>query len=135
MSIYHESNLFTFNHLTFDIELFCILLSGLVLKLLSMAYKKDDEDPNKSINFRDIYWFNSAKYRSLGSLLVILQIAFLSTETMINDWMSYKIFGYQFGYFTIAGLGYISDNIFILLHQLGCTLVSRLEDFISNKLR
>lgn len=97
-----------------NLELLAALVYGQVLKVLSICWQLDSET-NRPIRFPSCLWQGPEKYRTLGAWSLTLGLVFILPREVFDYLIAYHFYGVPLGYLSITFVGFIADDLFVLL--------------------
>lgn len=117
-----------------DLHLVLILLGGFSTKVLSSVWRADKKDPSHHLALWAYLWEGPRKYRLLGALEITLAMVFVVPDSMFRDLMDYTWADKGepgeggIGYIAIFLLGFVADEIFVLLHLANDKIMGAVAD-------
>ena len=95
-----------------------VFLVGFITKLLLMGYQKDKEMTDERLTINQWLWFNSQKWRVLGSLWFLVSLAYVAPHEGFIKLQSYVFHEVPVGHLSTAAIGFLGDEIFIALDSV-----------------
>ena len=103
-----------------------IFLWGFITKLLLMGYQVDKNDPDRALTINRWLWYNSQKWRVVGSFWFLIGIAFIAPHEGFVKLQEYVFYDVPVGHLGTGAVGFLGDDIFVSLDGL--------REYIKNKL-
>ena len=114
------------------LELLFALCNGLALKTITVCYLKD-RATLEPLRFPGCLWDGPEKFRSIASLMMILQIGIFLPNEVFHKLMDKSWEGIPLGFWGIILIGYIADELFLLLHFIVGANMRRIFDHFQAK--
>ena len=92
-----------------------VFLVGFITKLLLMGFQKDKAMPDERLTINKWLWFNSQKWRVMGSLWFLVSLAFIAPHEGFVQLQSYVFHEVPVGHLSTAAIGFIGDDVFVSL--------------------
>ena len=115
-----------------EVELFLALAYGFLLKIVSLAYHEDEKNPDEELRLSAFLWKDAAKYRTIGSSLLICGYTMVLPDEIFEHIMTYEWKEMQVGFVGIVVLGYCSDDLFLLKHYTVAKWVRKMTTMLAN---
>ena len=91
---------------------------GYLIKLLLMGYQEDKANPDVRLTFNKWLWFNSQKWRVIGSGVFLLGLAFVAPHEGFIKLQDYVFYGVPVGHLSTAAIGFMGDDFFVGLDSV-----------------
>ena len=114
-------------------ELLLALCNGLALKVVTVCYLKD-RATIEPLKFPHCLWEGPEKFRSVASVMMVVQIAFFLPNDVFHTLMEKKWEGIPLGFWAILLIGYAADELFLLLHFIVGANMRRLFNYFQEKM-
>ena len=102
------------------VDIAIIFAWGYITKLLLMGYQVDKADPDKALTVNRWLWYNSQKWRVIGSFWFLIGLAFISPTEGFQKLSEFVVWdGVPIGHLGVAAVGFLGDEIFCSLDSMG----------------
>ena len=96
------------------LEVLVVMWGGLLLSLLSEAYRRDIETEDR-LTFRVWLWDGAQKWKVLGSNLIIFELSFILPHEALMRVMNMVAYDLPLGYVGVMAMGFLADDVFFML--------------------
>ena len=93
-----------------SLTIFFFLLIGQLLSIMMALYREKS-------GVMDLIWRGPSKYRCLSTLVSLVLLAYLSETKNGGVGASLSLLGFPVGYAGFVGLGYLADDLIVILDK------------------
>ena len=111
-----------------DVYLTFLLLLGFSVKILSSIWRESKRNEGQSFSLWEFLVKGPRKYRILGALELTVVMVFVVSDEIFTALMDYRARGHRVGNIAIFFLGFLADEVFVLLHLFNDKVMGYVAD-------
>ena len=113
-----------------DRRLLAALIFGQAFKIVCVCWSLDSAT-SEPLKFPRCLFKSPERYRTAGSWMLTLCYVFVLPDTIFKSLLDMDVLGLNFGYFPVVILGFISDDLFVLIPAV---VSAKLREIAAEKL-